>query len=128
MTPRIVETSGFGFLSSGPMPHGYGPNTDPRMIQAITQTMIGEFLWKYTRSSSSDAKDDTEDRRDIWLWLPLLILAWDEPVLDNMAPHAGPMPHGYGPNTDPRMIQAITQTMIGEFLVETSGFGFLSSF
>ncbi|KAK8070782.1 PH domain-containing protein [Apiospora hydei] len=25
--------------------------TDPRMIQAITQTMIGEYLWKYTRKA-----------------------------------------------------------------------------
>ena len=38
-------------------PHGFG--TDPRIIQAITQTMIGEFLWKYTRKAGrSEMSED----------------------------------------------------------------------
>jgi hypothetical protein len=28
---------------------GPAPGTDPTIIHAITQTMIGEYLWKYTR-------------------------------------------------------------------------------
>jgi hypothetical protein len=35
-----------------PLPYGLHGGTDPRMIQAITQTMIGEYLWKYTQNRS----------------------------------------------------------------------------
>ena len=63
---------------AGPMPHGYGPNTDPRMIQAITQTMIGEFLWKYTRKTGSADMSTTRHRRYFWVHPYTRTLYWSE--------------------------------------------------
>jgi len=62
----------------GPTPHGYGPNTDPRMIQAITQTMIGEFLWKYTRKTGSADMSSTRHRRYFWVHPYTRTLYWSE--------------------------------------------------
>ncbi|CAI7660970.1 unnamed protein product [Penicillium crustosum] len=61
---------------AGPMPGGYGPNTDPRMIQAITQTMIGEFLWKYTRKTGSSDMSTTRHRRYFWVHPYTRTLYW----------------------------------------------------
>lgn len=61
---------------AGPMPQGYGPNTDPRMIQAITQTMIGEFLWKYTRKTGSGDMSSTRHRRYFWVHPYTRTLYW----------------------------------------------------
>ncbi|KAJ5223460.1 hypothetical protein N7468_008002 [Penicillium chermesinum] len=61
---------------AGPMPHGYGANTDPRMIQAITQTMIGEFLWKYTRKTGSADMSTTRHRRYFWVHPYTRTLYW----------------------------------------------------
>jgi len=44
------------------------PNTDPRMIQAITQTMIGEFLWKYTRKAGRSG-EHSENRHKRFFWI-----------------------------------------------------------
>ncbi|KAJ5664982.1 uncharacterized protein N7477_007430 [Penicillium maclennaniae] len=63
---------------AGPMPHGHGPNTDPRMIQAITQTMIGEFLWKYTRKTGSADMSSTRHRRYFWVHPYTRTLYWSE--------------------------------------------------
>ncbi|EAS30662.3 anucleate primary sterigmata protein A [Coccidioides immitis RS] len=40
---------------------------DPRMIQAITQTMIGEFLWKYTRKLGRSDMSNTRHQRYFWV-------------------------------------------------------------
>ncbi|CAG8224541.1 unnamed protein product [Penicillium olsonii] len=61
---------------AGPMPQGYGPGTDPRMIQAITQTMIGEFLWKYTRKTGSSEMSSTRHRRYFWVHPYTRTLYW----------------------------------------------------
>ena len=58
------------------LPHGYGPGTDPRMIQAITQTMIGEFLWKYTRKTVSGEISNTRHRRYFWIHPYTRTLYW----------------------------------------------------
>lgn len=63
---------------AGPMPQGYGANTDPRMIQAITQTMIGEFLWKYTRKTGSADMSSTRHRRYFWVHPYTRTLYWSE--------------------------------------------------
>lgn len=63
---------------AGPVPHGYGANTDPRMIQAITQTMIGEFLWKYTRKTGSSDMSSTRHRRYFWVHPYTRTLYWSE--------------------------------------------------
>jgi len=50
------------------MPGGNGLNVgaDPRLIQAITQTMIGEYLWKYTRKTVSGDISNTRHQRYFW--------------------------------------------------------------
>ncbi|KAJ4293999.1 hypothetical protein N0V90_007688 [Kalmusia sp. IMI 367209] len=52
--------------------------TDPRMIQAITQTMIGEFLWKYTRKAGREAMSETRHRRFFWVHPYTRTLYWSE--------------------------------------------------
>jgi Meiotic cell cortex C-terminal pleckstrin homology len=55
-----------------------GPGTDPRMIQAITQTMIGEFLWKYTRKPGRPEMSNTRHRRYFWIHPYTRTLYWSE--------------------------------------------------
>lgn len=59
-------------------PQGYSMGTDPRMIQAITQTMIGEFLWKYTRRAVSGDISNTRHRRYFWVHPYTRTLYWSE--------------------------------------------------
>ncbi|KPI42325.1 Anucleate primary sterigmata protein A [Cyphellophora attinorum] len=54
------------------------PGTDPRMIQAITQTMIGEFLWKYTRKTGRSDFSDTRHRRYFWVHPYTKTLYWSD--------------------------------------------------
>ena len=54
------------------------PSTDPRMIQAITQTMIGEYLWKYTRKAGRSEKSSTRHRRFFWVHPYTRTLYWSE--------------------------------------------------
>jgi Meiotic cell cortex C-terminal pleckstrin homology len=55
-----------------------GPATDPRMIQAITQTMIGEFLWKYTRKPGRPEMSNTRHLRYFWVHPYTRTLYWSE--------------------------------------------------
>jgi Meiotic cell cortex C-terminal pleckstrin homology len=55
-----------------------GPSTDPRMIQAITQTMIGEFLWKYTRKPGRPEMSNTRHLRYFWVHPYTRTLYWSE--------------------------------------------------
>lgn len=59
-------------------PTGFGPNTDPRMIQAITQTMIGEYLWKYTRKTGRGELSDNRHRRYFWVHPYTRTLYWGD--------------------------------------------------
>ncbi|QPH17393.1 hypothetical protein C2857_002247 [Epichloe festucae Fl1] len=59
-------------------PAGFGPNTDPRMIQAITQTMIGEFLWKYTRRTGRGELSENRHRRYFWVHPYTRTLYWSD--------------------------------------------------
>lgn len=64
--------------SMGLGPHGFGPNTDPRMIQAITQTMIGEYLWKYTRKAGRGEMSENRHRRYFWVHPYTRTLYWSD--------------------------------------------------
>ncbi|KAH6648637.1 hypothetical protein BKA67DRAFT_661598 [Truncatella angustata] len=55
-----------------------GPNTDPRMIQAITQTMIGEYLWKYTRKAGRGEMSGNRHRRYFWVHPYTRTLYWSD--------------------------------------------------
>jgi hypothetical protein len=59
-------------------PQGFGPNTDPRMIQAITQTMIGEYLWKYTRKAGRGEISENRHRRYFWVHPYTRTLYWSD--------------------------------------------------
>ncbi|EAW12852.1 putative nuclear migration protein (ApsA) [Aspergillus clavatus NRRL 1] len=63
---------------ANPMPNGYAAGTDPRMIQAITQTMIGEFLWKYTRRTVTGEISNTRHRRYFWVHPYTRTLYWSD--------------------------------------------------
>ena len=66
-------------LSNGPADlSGLGSGTDPRMIQAITQTMIGEYLWKYTRKPGRSEMSDTRHRRYFWVHPYTRTLYWSD--------------------------------------------------
>ncbi|KAI2615406.1 hypothetical protein GGR54DRAFT_299344 [Hypoxylon sp. NC1633] len=62
----------------GADPSTFGPNTDPRMIQAITQTMIGEYLWKYTRKTGRGELSENRHRRYFWVHPYTRTLYWSD--------------------------------------------------
>lgn len=51
-------------------------DVDPRMIQAITQTMIGEFLWKYTRRAGRSGHSNNRHKRFFWIHPYTRTLYW----------------------------------------------------
>lgn len=59
-----------------PGPYGMQSGTDPRMIQAITQTMIGEYLWKYTRKAGRGDMSSNRHRRFFWVHPYTRTLYW----------------------------------------------------
>jgi hypothetical protein len=65
-------------MRNGMMPHGLEPGTDPRMINAITQTMIGEYLWKYTRKAGRGAMSENRHRRYFWVHPYTRTLYWSD--------------------------------------------------
>jgi hypothetical protein len=71
-----IRTDGSGAPHSRPF--DAGPGTDPRMIQAITQTMIGEFLWKYTRKPGRPEMSNTRHRRYFWVHPYTRTLYWSD--------------------------------------------------
>ena len=55
-----------------------GPNTstDPMVIHAITQTMIGEFLYKYTRRAIGKGHGERRHKRFFWVHPYTRTLYW----------------------------------------------------
>ncbi|CAD6443887.1 6d2f186a-f94d-43d3-bc16-ecc1343bab63 [Sclerotinia trifoliorum] len=68
----------FNLRAGVPMPEGVEPNTDPRMINAITQTMIGEYLWKYTRKAGRGGMSENRHRRYFWVHPYTRTLYWSD--------------------------------------------------
>lgn len=52
------------------------PSTDPAIIHAITQTMIGEFLFKYTRRAIGKGYGERRHRRFFWVHPYTKTLYW----------------------------------------------------
>lgn len=71
---RFNMQGGPSFAPNG-MPAGA---TDPRMIQAITQTMIGEYLWKYTRKAGREGLSENRHRRFFWIHPYTRTLYWSD--------------------------------------------------
>nr|OQO31409.1 hypothetical protein B0A51_02199 [Rachicladosporium sp. CCFEE 5018] len=61
-----------------PPDHQHPSSTDPRIIQAITQTMIGEYLWKYTRKAGGGKQSSTRHRRFFWVHPYTRTLYWSD--------------------------------------------------
>ncbi|KAL0959595.1 hypothetical protein HGRIS_011304 [Hohenbuehelia grisea] len=57
----------------GPSAHG---STDPTIIHAITQTMIGEFLYKYTRRAIGKGYGQQRHKRFFWVHPYTKTLYW----------------------------------------------------
>lgn len=72
-----IETR-FNMRQGMPMPVGLDTGTDPRMINAITQTMIGEYLWKYTRKAGRGAMSENRHRRYFWVHPYTRTLYWSD--------------------------------------------------
>lgn len=53
-----------------------GGSTDPSIIHAITQTMIGEFLYKYTRKTIGKGHGDKRHKRFFWVHPYTKTLYW----------------------------------------------------
>lgn len=60
------------------MPVSLDPSTDPRMINAITQTMIGEYLWKYTRKAGRGTMSENRHQRYFWVHPYTRTLYWSD--------------------------------------------------
>ncbi|ORX39731.1 hypothetical protein BD324DRAFT_606985 [Kockovaella imperatae] len=50
--------------------------TDPATIHAITQTMIGEYLWKYTRRALGKGQSENRHKRFFWIHPYTKTLYW----------------------------------------------------
>ena len=64
-----------------------GGSTDPAIIHAITQTMIGEFLYKYTRRTIGKGPGNTRHKRFFWIHPYTRTLYWSsaDPGSSNVA-------------------------------------------
>ena len=51
-------------------------STDPNIIHAITQTMIGEFMWKYTRKAIGKGVGERRHKRFFWVHPYTKTLYW----------------------------------------------------
>ncbi|TDL16694.1 hypothetical protein BD410DRAFT_844207 [Rickenella mellea] len=60
---------------SGPL-GAAGGSTDPAIIHAITQTMIGEFLYKYTRKAIGKGHGERRHKRFFWVHPYTKTLYW----------------------------------------------------
>jgi hypothetical protein len=57
-------------------PRANGAATDPVVIHAITQTMIGEFLYKYTRRTIGKGVGERRHKRFFWVHPYTKTLYW----------------------------------------------------
>lgn len=58
------------------MSNGGPVSTDPAIIHAITQTMIGEFLYKYTRRAIGKGHGERRHKRFFWVHPYTRTLYW----------------------------------------------------
>ncbi|TBU22578.1 hypothetical protein BD311DRAFT_138610 [Dichomitus squalens] len=61
---------------AGPVAGGVPVSTDPAIIHAITQTMIGEFLYKYTRRAIGKGHGERRHKRFFWVHPYTRTLYW----------------------------------------------------
>jgi hypothetical protein len=59
-------------------PSAPAPGTDPAILHAITQTMIGEFLYKYTRRTIGKGYGERRHKRFFWVHPYTRTLYWSD--------------------------------------------------
>ncbi|KAI1327052.1 hypothetical protein F5Y16DRAFT_208016 [Xylariaceae sp. FL0255] len=57
---------------------GFGSGADKRMVNAVTQTMIGEYLWKYTRKAGRGDWGTSRHKRFFWVHPYTKTLYWSD--------------------------------------------------
>ncbi|KAI8081537.1 meiotic cell cortex C-terminal pleckstrin homology-domain-containing protein [Halteromyces radiatus] len=67
-----------------PQPHFTGQDDNKRCIRALTRTMIGDWIWKYTRKVVGSGISEKKHKRFFWLHPYSKTLYWSnqEPGLD----------------------------------------------
>ena len=58
--------------------NSHPPGTDPAILHAITQTMIGEFLYKYTRRTIGKGYGERRHKRFFWVHPYTRTLYWSD--------------------------------------------------
>ncbi|KAF2085256.1 hypothetical protein K490DRAFT_10156, partial [Saccharata proteae CBS 121410] len=64
-------------LNPIPRPQGSG-EADPRMIKAVTDVMMGEYLWKYTRKAGREKFSENRHLRYFWVHPFTRTLYWSD--------------------------------------------------
>lgn len=106
--------------------------TDPRMIQAITQTMIGEWLWKYTRNLGRTGLSSTRHQRYVWVHPYTRTLYWSthDPQADGSQHNSKSIPiesvreveddNPYPPGICSKSLEIVTPARTVKFTAQTS--------
>ncbi|KAK9387576.1 meiotic cell cortex C-terminal pleckstrin homology-domain-containing protein [Lipomyces mesembrius] len=74
---RTGHVPGEPVMSSDKFSHRSVP-TAPLMLRAITQTMIGEYLWKYTRRKGRQTLSENRHKRYFWVHPYTRTLYWSD--------------------------------------------------
>jgi hypothetical protein len=74
ITPRAINNPNASTVNT--ITNGQGQATDPTIIHAITQTMIGEFMWKYTRKTIGKGMGERRHKRFFWVHPYTKTLYW----------------------------------------------------
>lgn len=75
ITPRAINNPSASLVNT--ITNGsQGQATDPTIIHAITQTMIGEFMWKYTRKAIGKGVGERRHKRFFWVHPYTKTLYW----------------------------------------------------
>ncbi|KAI5309390.1 hypothetical protein KEM55_003346, partial [Ascosphaera atra] len=119
----------------GVQSHGgytFESGTDPRMIQAITQTMIGDWLWKYTRNIGRSTLSNTRHQRYVWVHPYTRTLYWSthDPQADGSQHKSKSIPiesvrevedeNPYPPGLCTKSLEIVTPARTVKFTAQTS--------
>ncbi|KAI5287784.1 hypothetical protein KEM54_005736, partial [Ascosphaera aggregata] len=109
----------------------FGSGTDLRMIQAITETMIGEWLWKYTRNLGRTGLSSTRHQRYVWVHPYTRTLYWStrDPQADGSQHNSKSMPiesvrevqddNPYPPGICSKSLEIVTPARTVKFTAQT---------
>ncbi|KAF9196103.1 hypothetical protein BGZ50_002083 [Haplosporangium sp. Z 11] len=87
--------------------------TDPTMIQLITQTMIGDYLWKYTRRRMVNMMSEKRHRRFVWVHPYTKTIYWSQsnPGAEDSREQRAKSDEHSNQNSDLPNVSLLVQTM-----------------